>query len=111
MRNRLRSTLMRLRSNESQDEVLETKKESFQDEQCPNAEPTYGRILSQMWSKRIHQHEFDVRHFFGHVIHEFTTSTQIRFQNFHRPLFRPGLLTAEYLEDAKDAMLIPFGYT
>ena len=87
----------------SQLEVLETKNERSQNEHCPNCEADLtGEYCHRCGQKRIHHHEFGVRHFFGHVVHEFThlDSNKI-FKTVIALLFKPGLLTAEYLGGRK----------
>jgi len=92
----------------SQLEVVE-KKASSQSELCPNcgADLT-GEYCHRCGQKKIHHREFGVKHFFGHVIHEFThlDSNKI-FKTFTFLLFRPGLLTAEYLGGRKGSYANP----
>ena len=59
--------------------------------------------------KEVHPHDFSLRHFFGHtVLHELThlDSNKI-LRTFGALLFRPGLLTAEYLAGRKGRQINP----
>lgn len=93
----------------SQLEVLEAKKEGSQSELCPNCGAVLtGEYCHRCGQKKIHHHEHGVKHFFGHVIHEFThlDSNKI-LKTVGALLFRPGLLTAEYLTGRKGSHVNP----
>lgn len=82
------------------------------DVRCPNCEEAlvsnadkYCRSCGQ---KRIDKHEFAVRHFFGHLVHEIThlDSNKI-LKTFTTLVAKPGLLTREYLAGRKGQYINP----
>lgn len=80
-----------------------------QTDQCPNCgSELAGEYCHSCGQKRIHRHEFGIKHFFGHVIHEFThlDSNKI-FKTLRALLIRPGLLTADYLAGRKGRYINP----
>lgn len=77
--------------------------------QCPNCgADLVGEYCHNCGQKEIHSHDFALGHFFGHVVHEFThlDSNKI-LRTFSSLLFRPGLLTAEYLAGRKGRYIKP----
>ena len=67
-----------------------------------------GTFCHQCGQKEIHRHEFSLRHFVGHVVHEIThfDSNKI-LKTIFTLLFRPGLLTSEYLAGKKGRYINP----
>lgn len=82
---------------------------NLQTEHCPNCEAALtGEYCQKCGQKRIHSHDFAVTHFFGHVVHEFTHLDSNKAQRtFTSLLFRPGLLTREYLAGRKGRYIQP----
>lgn len=72
-----------------------------------NAELT-GEYCHQCGQKKVHRLEFSLKHFLGHLVHEFThlDSNKI-LSTLKALLFRPGLLTAEYLAGRKGRYINP----
>jgi hypothetical protein len=72
-------------------------------EHCPNCDAELkGKYCAACGQKRIDRRDLSVRRFFGHVINELTDlhSNKI-LRTFGALLFKPGLLTAEYLAGKK----------
>lgn len=67
-----------------------------------------GNYCHQCGQKKIHRHEFSLKHFLGHLIHEVThfDSNKI-LKTFLALLFKPGLLTSEYLAGKKGRYINP----
>ena len=82
---------------------------SNQSELCANcgADLT-GNFCHECGQKRIHRHEFSLKHFIGHLVHEVThlDSNKV-LKTFVALLFRPGLLTSEYLAGRKGRYINP----
>ena len=90
-------------------EVVESPETITQLERCPNCESELnGHYCHTCGQKKIHRHEFAIRHFFGHLIHELThlDSNKI-LKTFFALLFKPGLLTSEYLAGRKASYINP----
>ncbi len=88
---------------------VETADVVSQANQCLNCgSELAGEYCHSCGQKRIHRHEFGIRHFFGHVVHEFThlDSNKI-FRTLHALLLKPGLLTADYLAGRKGHHINP----
>lgn len=81
----------------------------WQTETCPNCGATLaGEYCQSCGQKRIHRHDFAIKHFFGHVIHEFTHMDSNKIlRSFGTLLFRPGRLTADYLAGRKGSYINP----
>ena len=76
---------------------------------CPNCDSGFrGKYCATCGQKRIDKHEFAVRHFFGHLVHEIThlDSNKI-LKTFTTLIVKPGLLTKEYLAGRKGQYLNP----
>ena len=76
---------------------------------CPNCGTDLtGKFCHQCGQKQIHRHEFSLRHFVGHVVHEIThfDSNKV-LKTFLTLLFRPGVLTSEYLAGKKGSYINP----
>ncbi len=76
---------------------------------CANcgAEMT-GEYCHQCGQKKVDRHDFSVKHFFGHLVHEITHLDGNKIlKTLKALLFRPGLLTAEYLAGRKGSYLNP----
>jgi hypothetical protein len=76
---------------------------------CPNCGAEFdSKYCPDCGQKRIDKHEFAVRHFFGHLMHEFThlDSNKI-LRTFGDLVTKPGLLTAEYLAGRKGKYINP----
>lgn len=76
---------------------------------CPNCGAAGdGKYCSTCGQKRIDKHEFAVRHFFGHLVHEIThlDSNKI-LKTFKALITQPGLLTKEYLSGRKGQYINP----
>ncbi len=86
-----------------------TNQASLQPERCPNCDHSLtGEYCPQCGQKRIHAHDFKVTHFFGHVMHEFThLESNKALRTLTALLFRPGLLTHEYLAGRKGRYIKP----
>jgi hypothetical protein len=67
-----------------------------------------GEYCHQCGQKKVHRHDFSIKHFFGHLLHEFThlDSNKI-LKTLYVLVFRPGLLTAEYLAGRKGSYINP----
>jgi hypothetical protein len=67
-----------------------------------------GKFCHQCGQKEIHRHEFSLKHFVGHVVHEVThfDSNKV-LKTLFTLLFRPGLLTSEYLAGKKGRYINP----
>ncbi len=80
-----------------------------QSERCLNCGAELsGEYCHQCGQKKIHRHDFSLKHFVSHLVHEFThlDSNKV-FKTFFALLFRPGLLTAEYLAGRKGSYINP----
>lgn len=86
-----------------------TTEANLQTEFCPNCETALvGEYCQKCGQKKIHSHDFAVTHFFGHVVHEFThLDSNKTLRTFTSLLFRPGLLTHEYLAGRKGRYIQP----
>ena len=76
---------------------------------CPNCDDLMsGRFCEHCGQKRIDQHEFALRHFFGHLLHEIThlDSNKI-LRTFAHLVAKPGLVTREYLAGRKGRYINP----
>jgi Protein of unknown function (DUF3667) len=80
-----------------------------QPEHCPNCGTILtGKYCHNCGQKRIKNHDFALKHFFGHVVHEFTHLDSNKVINTLISLmFRPGLLTDEYLAGRKGHYINP----
>jgi hypothetical protein len=88
--------------------LMETPSPEITDD-CPNCgEPLGGKYCASCGQKRIDHHEFAVRHFFGHIVHEIThlDSNKI-LRTFWDLVSKPGLLTKEYLAGRKGQYINP----
>ena len=67
-----------------------------------------GEYCHNCGQKKVHRHELGVKHFLGHVIHEFThlDSNKI-LKTLSALLFRPGLLASDYLAGRKGNYINP----
>jgi hypothetical protein len=82
---------------------------STQQEVCANCGANLiGNFCHQCGQKRIHRHEFSLKHFIAHLIHEIThfDSNKV-LKTFFALLFKPGLLTSEYLAGRKGRYINP----
>jgi hypothetical protein len=67
-----------------------------------------GDYCHRCGQKKVDRHDFSVKHFFGHLIHEVTHLDGNKIiKTLVALLFRPGLLTAEYLAGRKGTYLNP----
>jgi uncharacterized protein DUF3667 len=90
-------------------ETISTTDEIQEPERCLNCGAQLsGEYCSQCGQRKVHRGEFSVKHFFGHLLHEFThlDSNKI-FKTLFALMFRPGLLTAEYLGGKKGTYINP----
>jgi hypothetical protein len=90
-------------------ESADTTEPTPQTERCLNCGAELsGEYCHQCGQKKVHRHEFSIKHFFGHLLHEFThlDSNKI-LKTLYALLFRPGLLTAEYLAGRKGSYINP----
>jgi hypothetical protein len=88
---------------------LETTEIISQAEQCLNCGAVLmGEHCHACGQKKIHRHEFAIRHFFSHVLHEVThlDSNKI-LKTLYALLLQPGLLTADYLAGRKGRHINP----
>lgn len=100
---------MTTRLDTAEADAAETTAAAEHDERCPNCGAALvGEYCHDCGQKRIHRHDLGLRHFFGHVAHEFThlDSNKI-LRTLAALLFRPGLLTADYLRGRKGAHVNP----
>jgi hypothetical protein len=67
-----------------------------------------GKYCHNCGQKRIQHHDFALKHFWGHVVHEFThlDSNKV-IKTLLSLLFKPGLLTDEYLAGRKGHYINP----
>lgn len=86
-----------------------TTEANLQTEHCPNCDaPLPGEYCQKCGQKRIHSRDFAVTHFFGHAVHEFThLDSNKALSTLKALLFRPGLLTHEYLAGRKGRHVQP----
>jgi hypothetical protein len=67
-----------------------------------------GEYCHSCGQKRIHRHEFSVKHFFGHFLHEITHLDSNKILKTLRDLvFKPGALAEEYLAGRKGRYINP----
>jgi hypothetical protein len=67
-----------------------------------------GNYCHRCGQKKVDRHDFSVKHFFGHLVHEITHLDGNKiFKTFFALLFRPGLLTSEYLAGRKGSYINP----
>ncbi len=86
-----------------------TLESTAQTERCLNCGAELsGEYCHQCGQKKVHRHDFSLKHFFGHLLHEFThlDSNKI-LKTLYALVFRPGLLTAEYLAGRKSSHINP----
>ena len=79
------------------------------DDHCPNCGAALtGNYCHNCGQKKMHREEFSVKHFFGHLVHEFThlDSNKI-LKTLSGLVFKPGLLTSEYLAGRKGSYINP----
>ena len=89
--------------------LMEDASLSIATETCPNCGAAIdGKYCASCGQKRIDHHEFAVRHFFSHLVHEIThlDSNKI-LRTFKALLVNPGLLTKEYLAGRKGQYINP----
>lgn len=81
----------------------------YQVQVCPNCgADAEGKYCSSCGQKRIDKHEFAVRHFFGHLLHEITHLESNKILRTASALVaKPGLLTREYLAGRKGQYINP----
>ncbi len=67
-----------------------------------------GEYCNHCGQKKVRRHDFSLKHFFGHLLHEVThlDSNKI-LKTLYALVFRPGLLTAEYLAGRKGSYINP----
>ncbi len=90
-------------------EILDNLETSSQTEQCRNCDAQLvGKFCHQCGQKEFLRHDFTLKHFFGHFLHEFThlDSNKI-ITTLSAFLFKPGLLAAEYLAGRKGRYINP----
>lgn len=77
--------------------------------ECPNCGAEVdGKYCAACGQKRIDRHEFAVRHFFGHLVHEITHLDSNKILRTASALIaKPGLLTKEYLAGRKGQYINP----
>lgn len=76
---------------------------------CPNCgAPAPEKFCAACGQKRIEKHEYSVRHFFGHILHEIThlDSNKI-LRTFGALVLSPGRLTREYLDGRRGQYINP----
>ena len=83
--------------------AVETNKTHEQMDACPNCGAELkGKYCAACGQKRIDRRDLSLRRFFGHVINELTDLQSNKIlRTFGALLFRPGLLTSEYLAGKK----------
>jgi hypothetical protein len=76
---------------------------------CPNCDAELtGSYCQNCGQKKPSRHDFSLRHFFGHLVHEFTHLDSNKILNTLKTLlFKPGLLTVEYLAGRKGRYINP----
>jgi hypothetical protein len=90
-------------------QTLDTLVPTAQTDRCLNCGAELsGEYCQQCGQKKIHRHDFSLKHFFGHLLHEVThlDSNKI-LKTLYALVFRPGLLTAEYLAGRKGSYINP----
>ncbi|HKS28246.1 MAG TPA: DUF3667 domain-containing protein [Pyrinomonadaceae bacterium] len=93
----------------TQVETIEAPQAAALTEPCLNCgAPLSGEYCHRCGQKRIHKHEFSVKHFFGHLLHEITHLDSNKILKTLRDLvFKPGLLAEEYLAGRKGRYINP----
>ncbi len=89
--------------------IAEVNETTGQTESCPNCGGALvGKYCHRCGQKKIERHDFSLRHFFGHLVHEFThlDSNKI-LRTLSSLFFKPGKLTADYLAGRKGAHINP----
>lgn len=76
---------------------------------CPNCGASFdSKFCPSCGQKRIDEHEFAVRHFFGHLLHEITHLDSNKIvRTFAHLVAKPGRLTREYLAGRKGQYINP----
>lgn len=88
---------------------VDTLELTAQTERCLNCGAELsGEYCHQCGQQKVHRHDFSLKHFFGHLLHEFThlDSNKI-LKTLYALVFRPGSLTAEYLAGRKGSYINP----
>lgn len=90
-------------------DVIEAPEATSRLEQCLNCgSDLNGEYCHVCGQKKIHQHEFAVKHFFGHILHEFTHLDSNKILRTLKALvFMPGVLAEEYLAGRKGRYINP----
>jgi hypothetical protein len=90
-------------------EILDNLETSTQAEQCRNCDAQLlGKFCHHCGQKEFLRHDFTLKHFFGHFLHEFThlDSNKI-ITTLAAFLFKPGLLAEQYLAGRKGRYINP----
>jgi hypothetical protein len=90
-------------------QIAEVNETTSQTTLCANCGAVLvGQYCHQCGQKKVERHDFSVRHFFRHIVHEFThlDSNKI-LRTLSALFFKPGKLTAEYLAGRKGAHINP----
>jgi hypothetical protein len=90
-------------------EILDSVETSAQADQCRNCDAQLlGKFCHRCGQKEFLRHDFTLKHFFGHFLHEFThlDSNKI-ITTLTAFLFKPGLLAEEYLAGRKGRYINP----
>ena len=90
------------------DTALDTD-QSISTRRCPNCDEfASGNYCEHCGQKKLDRHEFALRHFAGHLLHEIThlDSNKIG-RTFLHLITKPGLLTREYLAGRKGKYINP----
>jgi len=89
--------------------TLATTVASTQVQRCLNCGvESGGKYCPNCGQKKFDRHDLTVKHFFGHLVHEFTHLDSNKIIDTMRALlFKPGLLTEEYLAGRKGRYINP----
>jgi hypothetical protein len=76
---------------------------------CPNCDgPLYGKFCEHCGQKKLDRHEFALRHFVGHLVHEVTHLESNKLaRTFGHLMLKPGRLAREYLSGRKGRYINP----
>ena len=88
--------------------VVEEPREAVAQPQCPECgEPIPERFCTRCGEKRVEARDYSLPHFLGEAVNVFANLESPLARSFFALIFRPGLLTAEYLAGRRKRYLKP----